>query len=96
MRKWVVELVGSMILSFAWLATNGNPYIMGVTLTSALLIGQMANAGYYSPLAVGGEWGLGRLGSVEAGQYLLAQIAGVALAVVATPVFGVDGKAIGI
>ena len=94
MQKWVVELVGSMLLSFAWLATHGNPYIMGIALTSALMIGRMANTGFYSPLVVGGEWALGRLGGVEAGQYLLAQVAGVALAVVATPVFGVDGKPI--
>ena len=94
MQKWVVELIGSMILPFAWLATGGNAYIMGITLTSVLLISQMAGGGYFSPLVLGAEWGLGRLETVEAGQYLLAQIAGVALAVVATPVFGVDGKPI--
>lgn len=94
MQKWVVELIGSMILPFAWLATHGNPYIMGITLTAALLIGRMADAGYYSPLLVGAEWGLGRLEGQEVIQLLLAQVAGAALAVVATPVIGLDGKAI--
>lgn len=94
MQKWVVELIGSMILPFAWLATHGNPYIMGLTLTAALLIGQMAHAGYYSPLLVVAEWALGRLGGTETIQLLLAQVAGTALAVVATPVFGMDGKPI--
>ena len=65
---------------------------MGITLTSVLLIAQMAGGGYFSPLVVGAEWGLGRLESQEAIQLLLAQVAGAALAVVATPVFGVDGK----
>ena len=91
MQKWVVELIGSMILPFAWLATSGNPYIMGITVTVALLIGQMANAGYYSPLLVGAEWALGRLEGRESVQLLLAQVAGAALAVVATPVVGLDG-----
>lgn len=92
MQKWVVELIGSLILPFAWLATSGNPYIMGITLTAALLIGRLADAGYYSPLLVGAEWALGRLGGQEAVQLLLSQVAGVSLAVVATPVVGLDGK----
>jgi hypothetical protein len=91
MQKWVVELIGSMIFPFAWLATSGNPYIMGMTLTAALLIGRMANAGYYSPLLVAAEWALGRLGGVEAIQLGLAQVAGLCLAIVATPVVGLDG-----
>ena len=94
MPKWVVELLGSMILPFAWLATNGNPYIMGIVLTSVLLIAQMAGSGYFSPLIVGAEWGLGRLGGHEAVQLLLAQVAGAALAVVASPVVGLDGTSI--
>ena len=91
MQKWVVELIGSLILPFAWLATGGNAYIMGITLTATLLIGKMANAGYYSPLLVAAEWALGRLETSEAVQLVLAQIAGAALAVVATPVVGLDG-----
>lgn len=80
-----------MIFPFAWLATNGNPYIMGITLTAALLIGKMANAGYYSPLLVAAEWALGRLEGWEAVQLGLAQVAGLCLAIVATPVVGLDG-----
>lgn len=64
---------------------------MGITLTAALLIGQLANAGYYSPLIVAAEWALGRLEGRETVQLLLAQVAGAALAVVATPVVGLDG-----
>jgi len=91
MQKWVIELIGSLILPFAWLATGGNAYIMGITLTAVILIGQMADAGYYSPLLLGAEWALGRLEAREAVQLLLAQVAGVSLAVVATPVVGLDG-----
>ncbi len=92
MQKWVIELIGSMIFPFAWLATGGNAYIMGITLTAALLIGQQVGAGYYSPLLVAAEWALGRLEAREAVQLLLAQVAGASLAVVATPVVGLDGK----
>lgn len=80
-----------MILPFAWLTTHGNPYIMGIVVTCALLIGQMSGGGYYSPLIVGAEWALGRLEGLETIQLLLAQVAGAALAVVASPVFDLTG-----
>lgn len=87
MRTWAIELVGTMLLVTAWLWTHGNPYVMGIVYTVALVIAK----GHFSPLITGAEWALHRIPSQEAAQYLLAQVAGASLAVVATPALGVDG-----
>ena len=87
MRKWAVELVGTLILVVAWLWTHANPYVMGFTYTCGLLVGK----GQYSPMVTGAEWVLGRIETQTAVQYLLAQISGAALAVVASPVLDLSG-----
>ena len=88
MQKWVGELVGTLILVVAWLWTHANPYVMGVTYTCTLLLGH----GHYSPMVTLAEWGLGRIEGPLAAQYLLGQVAGASLAVVATPVLDLTGK----
>jgi len=86
--KWAGEIVGTLILVVAWLWTHANPYVMGVVYTSTLLIGH----GHYFPMVTLAEWGLGRMEGQLAAQYLLGQVAGAALAVVATPVLDLTGK----
>ena len=88
MRKWAIELVGTLILVVAWLWTHANPYVMGVTYTCTLLLGN----GQYSPLVSVAQWALGRIDETELVQYVLAQVAGAALAVVASPVLDLTGK----
>jgi hypothetical protein len=86
--KWAGEIVGTLILVVAWLWTHANPYVMGAVYTSTLLIGR----GHYFPMVTLAEWALGRIEGTLAAQYLLGQVAGAALAVVATPVLDLTGK----
>jgi glycerol uptake facilitator-like aquaporin len=88
MKNWVLELLGTMILVVAYLWTHANPYIVGLTYTAILLI---APHGSYSPLITAAQWSLGRMESTQAVQLVLAQIAGASLAVVGTPLVGLNG-----
>jgi len=88
MKNWVLELLGTMILVVAYLWTHANPYIVGLTYTAILLI---APHGSYSPLITVAQWSLGRMESTQAVQLVLAQIAGASLAVVGTPLVGLNG-----
>ncbi len=91
MRTWAVELLGTLLLVVAYLWTRANPYILGITYAAALFIAGPISGGNFSPLVTGAQWALGRLDSEVAVQYMLAQVAGAALAVVATPVLQIDG-----
>lgn len=86
MQVLVVEFLGSLLLVLAWLTTHANPYILGITYAFILVVGGPISGGQYNPLVTGAQWGLGRMPWRQAVQYVLAQLAGGCIAVVATPV----------
>jgi glycerol uptake facilitator-like aquaporin len=92
MKAWVIELIGSMIFVAAWIWTHANPYVVGLAYIGIMLIGAPVTGGHFSPLITGSQWALGQIEGVEAAQYVLAQISGAALAVVASPMLDLTGK----
>lgn len=83
-----VEFIGTLMIVYAWLSTNANPYVMIFAYAATTLVG----GGAHNPVITGAEWALGRKSWREAARDALAQLAGAAVAVVGTPVFDLSGR----
>jgi len=77
MYKYFIELLGVVVLTYATLLTDGNPFVMGITYFSIYIIGQEVEKVYFNPLFVIGNLVLGRTTSEEAFRYILAEVLGV-------------------
>ena len=88
MYKYFIEFLGVVVLTYATLLTDGNPFVMGITYFSVYMIGQEAEKVYFNPLFVVAESVLGRITFGEAWSYLLTQ----ALALLSTLVTFVPTK----
>ena len=88
MYKYFVEFWGVVVLTYASLLTDGNPFVMGVTYFSVYIIGQEVEKVYFNPLFVVANAIMGRMTFGEAWTYLLTQ----ALALLSTLVTFVPTK----
>jgi hypothetical protein len=77
MYKYFIELLGVVVLTYATLLTDGNPFVMGITYFSVYMIGEEAEKVYFNPFFVIANLVLGRTTLGEAWGHILAQALGV-------------------
>lgn len=78
----IAELIGTFILTFAVLNTQGNPIIASITLLVLVLMLSKLSGGHINPAVTIGLWATRQIGWVKAVSYLVAQFLGAMLAVV--------------
>ena len=97
MNKYVVELIGTFFLVltiFAAVAKAGAmaPLAIGAALMVMIYAGGHISGGHFNPAVSLGAWMRGALGMGDLIPYMVAQVAGAALAaVISTQVFGFGG-----
>jgi glycerol uptake facilitator-like aquaporin len=73
MYKYFIEFLGVIVILFASLLTEGNPYVMGICYFSVYMIGRNVEMGHFNPLSVFSQYSLGRMSLKESVYYLTAQ-----------------------
>lgn len=71
--KYIIELIGVILIVFGELYTHGNPLIVGGLYAIALSIGQGITTGHFNPLSTTARFLLGHLSADEAMYNLLIQ-----------------------
>lgn len=75
MNKYLVEFLGTMLLSFVVFAT-GNYLAIGIALAIAVLLGGAISGGAFNPAIAIGMFHMGKLPQSDLMPYIIAQIAG--------------------
>jgi glycerol uptake facilitator-like aquaporin len=75
MNKYLVEFLGTLLLTFVIFATS-NPLAIGISLAIALQLGQNISVGAFNPAATIALMYSGKLSQEDLVPYIAAQIAG--------------------
>ncbi len=78
----IAELIGSFVLAFAVLNTQGNAVIAAITMLILLLMLSRLSGGHINPAVTVSLWATRQIGWIRAVGYLVAQLLGAMLAVV--------------
>lgn len=74
-QNYLVEFIGTLILLFMIIVTK-NPLMIGLTLTTIIIIGQNISGGHYNPAVSIVMYYLGKLNIDDLLPYIVAQICG--------------------
>lgn len=75
MRGLLLEYTGTLLIIAAIFYTHGNPILIGLTITSALFIADGHSEGFFSPLGVIVEYGLGHMPLEKSIKMIAVQVA---------------------
>ena len=73
--NYLVEFVGTLILIFMIIVTK-NPLMIGLTLTTIIIIGEKISGGHFNPAVSVAMLYLGKLNIDDLLPYIVAQICG--------------------
>jgi aquaporin Z len=76
MLKYLVEFLGTLIFLYVIIATNGNPYAVGLILTTVILIGGNISGGNFNPAVSVMMVLANKLKITELIPYVLSQVLG--------------------
>lgn len=73
--NYLVEFIGTLILIFMIIVTK-NPLMIGLTLTTIIIIGEKISGGHFNPAVSVAMLYLGKLNISDLLPYIVAQICG--------------------
>tara|TARA_Y100000593_G_C4043054_1_gene206121 strand:+ start:185 stop:442 length:258 start_codon:yes stop_codon:yes gene_type:complete len=73
--NYLVEFIGALILIFMIIVTK-NPLMIGLTLTTIIIIGEKISGGHFNPAVSVAMYYLGKLNIDDLLPYIVAQICG--------------------
>ena len=73
--NYLVEFIGTLILIFMIIVTK-NPLMIGLTLTTIIIIGEKISGGHFNPAVSVAMFYLGKLNISDLLPYIVAQICG--------------------
>ena len=75
MRGLLLEYAGTLLIMTAIFYTHGNPILIGLAYTAALVIADGHTEGFFSPLGVLVDYGLGRMTFEKSVKMVAVQVA---------------------
>ena len=73
MNSYLIEFMGTVIILFTGLLTEGNPAIIGIVYFAVFYIGRHYSEGFYNPLVVFIKYLLGRMSLQDSMYHLVTQ-----------------------
>lgn len=79
----LLEFMGIVLICMTSLITHHNPILVGLSVTTALYLGDGRVQSYFSPLVVGMQYGMGRMILTDAFRHLAIQSAAILAVILA-------------
>lgn len=83
----IAEFIGTFLLTVAFIGTKGDPLYLGFVLTGIVLIVGTLSGAHVNPAITVGAWVTRKISGLRALGYVLAQVLGAVLALVALSIF---------
>lgn len=83
----IAEFIGTFLLTVAFIGTKGNPLYLGFVLAGIVLIVGTISGAHVNPVVTVGTWVTRKMSGLRALGYVIAQVLGAVLALVALSAF---------
>jgi hypothetical protein len=75
MRGLLLEYTGALLILASMIYTNGNPIMVGLAYSAALFIADGQSEGFFTPMGVLVQYGLGRISMMNSAKMVATHIA---------------------
>jgi len=80
--RYFVEVWGVIVILYAKLLTDADPYVLGFTYFACLMLARGITTSYFSPLTTIAAYGLGHMSMNDAFYNILAHLIGTAVVII--------------